>query len=152
MKVFILIPLIVQSKKVLAAKCNVLQTFNESHLISLSFTYTLPHLLFLKVLSCCPVSFRREDTGFVEESSQLYTAEEQTLVSTALNQHKLSVFTMLSTLFQHTDSMNESALISSLRRQVHFLMNSFIYFCFSLVKRSLVRVCRRGRPVTRRCL
>lgn len=136
-----------QSKKVLAAKCNVLQTFNESHLISLSFTYTLPHLLFLKVLSCCPVSFRREDTGFVEESSQLYTAEEQTLVSTALNQHKLSVFIMLSTLFQHTDS----ALISSPRRQVHFLMNSFIYFCFSLVKRSLVRVCRRGRPVTRRC-
>lgn len=136
-----------QSKKVLAAKCNVLQTFNESHLISLSFTYTLPHLLFLKVLSCCPVSFRREDTGFVEEFSQLYTAEEQTLVSTALNQHKLSVFIMLSTLFQHTDS----ALISSPRRQVHFLMNSFIYFCFSLVKRSLVRVCRRGRPVTRRC-
>lgn len=136
-----------QSKKVLAAKCNVLQTFNESHLISLSFTYTLPHLLFLKVLSCCPVSFRREDTGFVEESSQLYTAEEQTLVSTALNQHKLSVFIMLSTLFQHTDS----ALISSPRRQVHFLMNSFIYFCFSLVKRSLVRVCRRGWPVTRRC-
>lgn len=136
-----------QSKKVLAAKCNVLQTFNESHLISLSFTYTLPHLLFLKVLSCCPVSFRREDTGFVEESSQLYTAEEQTLVSTALNQHRLSVFIMLSTLFQHTDS----ALISSPRRQVHFLMNSFIYFCFSLVKRSLVRVCRRGRPVTRRC-
>lgn len=136
-----------QSKKVLAAKCNVLQTFNESHLISLSFTYTLPHLLFLKVLSCCPVSFRREDTGFVEESSQLYTAEEQTLVSTALNQRKLSVFIMLSTLFQHTDS----ALISSPRRQVHFLMNSFIYFCFSLVKRSLVRVCRRGRPVTRRC-
>lgn len=136
-----------QSKKVLAAKCNVLQTFNESHLISLSFTYTLPHLLFLKVLSCCPVSFRREDTGFVEESSQLYTAEEQTLVSTALNQHKLSVFIMLSTLFQHT----ASALISSPRRQVHFLMNSFIYFCLSLVKRSLVRVCRRGRPVTRRC-
>lgn len=136
-----------QSKKVLAAKCNVLQTFNESHLISLSFTYTLPHLLFLKVLSCCPVSFRREDTGFVEESSQLYTAEEQTLVSTALNQHKLSVFIMLSTLFQHTDS----ALISSPRRQVHFLMNSFIYFCFSLVKRSLLRVCRRGWPVTRRC-
>lgn len=136
-----------QSKKVLAAKCNVLQTFNESHLISLSFTYTLPHLLFLKVLSCCPVSFRREDTGFVEETSQLYTAEEQTLVSTALNQHKLSVFIMLSTLFQHTDS----ALISSPRRQVHFLMNSFIYFCFSLVKRSLVRVCRRGWPVTRRC-
>lgn len=136
-----------QSKKVLAAKCNVLQTFNESHLISLSFTFTLPHLLFLKVLSCCPVSFRREDTGFVEESSQLYTAEEQTLVSTALNQHKLSVFIMLSTLFQHTDS----ALISSPRRQVHFLMNSFIYFCFSLVKRSLVRVCRRGWPVTRRC-
>lgn len=136
-----------QSKKVLAAKCNVLQTFNESHLISLSFTYTLPHLLFLKVLSCCPVSFRREDTGFVEESSQLYTAEEQTLVSTALNQHKLSVFIMLSTLFQHTDS----ALISSPRRQVHFLMNSLIYFCFSLVKRSLVRVCRRGWPVTRRC-
>lgn len=136
-----------QSKKVLAAKCNVLQTFNESHLISLSSTYTLPHLLFLKVLSCCPVSFRREDTGFVEESSQFYTAEEQTLVSTALNQHKLSVFIMLSTLFQHTDS----ALISSPRRQVHFLMNPFIYFCFSLVKRSLVRVCRRGRLVTRRC-
>uniref|UniRef100_A0A8C4ES72 Spectrin beta chain n=1 Tax=Dicentrarchus labrax TaxID=13489 RepID=A0A8C4ES72_DICLA len=28
---------------------------------------------------CCPLSYRREDTGFVEESSQLYTIEEQTL-------------------------------------------------------------------------
>jgi len=33
------------------------------------------------VSPCCPLSSRREDTGFVEESSQLCTIEEQTLVS-----------------------------------------------------------------------
>uniref|UniRef100_A0A4W6CML6 Spectrin beta chain n=1 Tax=Lates calcarifer TaxID=8187 RepID=A0A4W6CML6_LATCA len=35
----------------------------------------------LTTTSCCPPLFRREDTGFVEESSQLYTIEEQTLLS-----------------------------------------------------------------------
>uniref|UniRef100_A0A7N8YB06 Spectrin beta chain n=1 Tax=Mastacembelus armatus TaxID=205130 RepID=A0A7N8YB06_9TELE len=33
----------------------------------------------LMLTPCCPLFSRREDTGFVEESSQLYTIEEQTL-------------------------------------------------------------------------
>lgn len=40
-------------------------------------------LTFQAEISRCPFSSRREDTGFVEESSQLYTIEEHTLVSSS---------------------------------------------------------------------